>query len=351
MVARFYAGVVLGVVLIVETSSYSAPAVESRKVIVDTDPGADDAMAILLALNSPEIDVRAITVVPGNVTAEQGLRNALKLTSLAGRCDIPVAGGAVHPLVQRLVTAEFFHGKNGLGNVELPESACHADPRFGPDLIIELVHKYPRQITLVPIGPLTNIALAVLKDPSVILLAREVVLMGGSISGGNATAAAEANISNDPEAAKIVFDAGWPLTMVGLNVTERTLFTRANLDQLRRTRGRENDFAVGVLKFMVDLSESLGLTGTPMHDPLAMGAVINPGLVTTQDMRVEVETRGEFTRGETVANRHNSTDHRVLLGDRYVIDGIERVKPNMHVAVDVDPERFLAMFVARMAGK
>src|SRR5215470_4911256 len=194
----------------------SLPALATEKIILDTDPGSDDALALMLALNSPELDVRAVTVVPGNVTAAQGLDNALRLVSLANRCDIPVAGGAQHPLFQKLITAEFWHGKNGLANVELPASKCKADPRWAPDLIIEMVHANPHEITLIPVGPLTNIALALQKDRSIVKLVKEVVIMGGSISGGNVNAAAEANIYNDPEAAQIVFQAGWPLTMVGL---------------------------------------------------------------------------------------------------------------------------------------
>jgi len=178
------------------------------RVIIDTDPGADDAMAIMLALNSPELRVEALTVVPGNVDARQGLENALKLVSLAGRCDVTVAGGAQHPLNQKLITAQFWHGKNGLANVELPPAKCKKDPRFGPDLIIEMVHKYPHEITLIPVGPLTNIALAVSKDPSIAALVKDIVIMGGSITGGNVNGAAEANIYNDPEAAQIVFNAG-----------------------------------------------------------------------------------------------------------------------------------------------
>ena len=187
-----------------------------QKVIIDTDPGTDDALAILLALNSPELKVEALTVVPGNVVAKQGLENALRLVSLAGRCDVPVAGGAQHPLNQKLITAEYWHGQNGLADIELPASKCKADPRFGPDLIIETIHKYPHEITLIPVGPLTNIALAVSKDPSIAGLVKNIVIMGGSISGGNVNGAAEANIYNDPEAAQIVFNAGWMVTMVGL---------------------------------------------------------------------------------------------------------------------------------------
>ncbi|MFY9742576.1 MAG: nucleoside hydrolase, partial [Candidatus Sulfotelmatobacter sp.] len=195
-----------------------------QRVIIDTDPGTDDAMAIILALNSPELKVEALTVVPGNVDGRQGLENALKIVSLAGRCDVTVAGGAHHPLNQKLITAQYWHGKNGLADVELPPSKCKADARFGPDLIIELLHKYPHQITLIPIGPLTNIALAVSKDPSIVGLAKDIVIMGGSITGGNVNGAAEANIYNDPEAAQIVFQAGWPLTMVGLDVGDKTLY-------------------------------------------------------------------------------------------------------------------------------
>jgi inosine-uridine nucleoside N-ribohydrolase len=342
--------ILVGSLLVSGAWAFSAPQ-ESRKIILDTDPGADDALAILLALNSPELDVKALTVVAGNVIVDQGVENALKLVSLAGRCDIRVVPGAQQPLAQKLTTAEFFHGKNGLGDVELPAPSCHADTGFAPDIIIELIHQYPHEITLVPVGPLTNIALAVSKDPSIVPLVKEVVLMGGAISGGNVTAAAEANIHNDPEAARVVFEAGWPLTMVGLDVTQKTLFTRADLAQLAKTHGAQNDVAVDVLKFMVGLAESLGADGTPMHDPLAVGSVIDRSLITTKHMRVDVETRGEHTRGETVASRHNSSDRKVLRGNRYVIEGIEKVQPNVHVAVDSDPRRFLELFSSRIAGK
>jgi len=324
---------------------------EPRKVIIDTDPGTDDAIAILLALNSPELDVRALTVVPGNVTAQQGLENALKLVSLANRCDIPVAGGAEHPLFQKLITAEFWHGKNGLANVELPASKCKADGRFGPDLIIQMVHEHPHEITLLPIGPETNIALAILKDPSIVPLVKEVIVMGGSISGGNVNAAAEANIYNDPEAAQIVFQAGWPLTMTGLDVGNMTLFTRKHVEQLEKTHGPENDFMVAVTKFLVELSESFGDPGTPMYDPLAIGAAIDPTIVKAQAMHVDVETRGEFSRGETVANRRNEVERNVLHGDRYIIEGVDKVTPNVQVCTGVDAERFIQLFIARLQGK
>ena len=320
-------------------------------VILDTDPGVDDALAFLLAMNSPEIDLKAITVVAGNVTLKQGLENALKLVSLARQCNIPVAAGAQNPLAQKLVTAEFFHGQNGLGNVELPSPVCKADPRFAPDLIIEMVHKYPNQITLVVVGPETNIALSISKDPSIVRLVKKVVIMGGSVSGGNATAAAEANIFNDPEAARIVFNAGWPIVMVGLNVTEKTLFTPSHYTEFIKTHGPQNDFAAGILSYSLGISKQIGGTGMPMHDVLAMGVVIDPTFVTTQAMHVDIETRGELTRGETVANRQNSSDHRVFHGDHYVIDNIEKVEPNVQVAVEVDSERFIRLFMSCVSGK
>jgi purine nucleosidase len=322
-----------------------------KKIIIDTDPGTDDAMAIMLALNSPELDVRALTVVPGNVTAKQGLENALRMISLANRCDIPVAAGAQHPLFQKLITAEFWHGKNGLANVELPPSKCKVDSRFGPDLIIEMVHAAPHEITLVPVGPLTNIALALQKDPSIVPLVKEVIIMGGSITGGNVNASAEANIYNDPEAAQIVFQAGWPLTMVGLDVGDKTLFTRKYLEKLGQTHGPMNDFIYQVANYLIDLSAKFGSNGTPMYDPLAVGVAIDASLVKAPAMHVDVETRGEFTRGETVANRRNAVEHNVLHGDRYIIEGLDKVEPNAKVCVDVDADRFLELFVSRIRGK
>jgi inosine-uridine nucleoside N-ribohydrolase len=325
--------------------------VEKRRVIIDTDPGTDDALAILLALNSPELKVEAFTVVPGNVVARQGLDNALKLISLAGRCDIPVAAGAEHPLMQRTYTALYWHGKNGLADIELPPSNCKVDPRFAPDLIIELVHKYPHEVTLIPIGPLTNIALAVSKDPSIVGLVEDIVIMGGSISGGNVNGAAEANIFGDPEAAQIVFNAGWKVTMVGSDVGERTLMTRKDLAKLESGHGPQNDLATKIARFYIERSEKNGWPGAAMYDPLAVSVVIDPTIVTLKDMHVDVETRGEFTRGETVPNRMGSNEKNVLHGDHYEIDGLETLQNNARVALTSDSERFLQLFVNRVKGK
>jgi len=328
-----------------------ATAQTTQRVIIDTDPGIDDAMAILLGLNSPELKVEALTVVPGNVDGRQGLENALKIVSLAARCDVLVAGGAKHPLNQKLITAQYWHGPNGLAGVELPAAKCKADPRFGPDLIIELVHKYPHEITLIPVGPLTNIALAVSKDPSIVPLVKNIVIMGGSITGGNVNGAAEANIYNDPEAASIVFNAGWIVTMIGSDVGERTLMTRKHLSQLQAARGPESDFVAKLADFYVTRSEKSGYQGAAMYDPLAVATAIDPSLVTLKDMHVDVETKGEFTRGETVANRMGSDENNVLHGDHFEIEGVIELKANARVCVASDAERFLQLFISRIQGK
>lgn len=329
----------------------SATAQTARRVIIDTDPGIDDAMAILLALNSPELRVEALTVVPGNVEAWQGLENALKIVSLAGRCDLPVAGGVRHPLNQKLITAQFWHGKNGLAGIDLPTSKCKPDSRFGPDLIIELVHKYPHEITLIPVGPLTNIALAVSKDPSIVPLVKDIVIMGGSITGGNVNGAAEANIYGDPEAAWIVFNAGWMVTMIGSDIGERTLITRKYLADLQSLHGPESDFIAKLADWYLTRSEKSGYQGAAMYDPLAVATVIDPTLVTLKDMHVDVETKGEFTRGETVANRMGSNENNVLRGDHYEIDGVIELKPNARVCLASDADRFLKLFISRIKGK
>ena len=344
---RHFSIVSLALLYLTSGPSEAAP----LRVIIDTDPGIDDAIAILLALNSPELKVEALTVVPGNVDGNQGLENALKIVSLAGRCDVAVAGGAQHPLNQKLITAQFWHGKNGLAGVELPPSKCKPDASFGPDLIIEMVHKYPHELTLIPVGPLTNIALAVSKDPSIAYLVRDIVIMGGSISGGNVNGAAEANIYNDPEAAQIVFNAGWMVTMVGSDVGERTLMTRKHLAELEANHGPQSDFVGKLANFYLTRSEKSGYSGAAMYDPLAVGTVVDPTLVTLKDMHVDVETKGEFTRGETVANRMGSNENNILHGDHYEIEGVIQLKPNARVCVASDAERFLNLFFSRIRGK
>ncbi len=327
-----------------------APAQNPERVIIDTDPGTDDALAILLALRSPELRVEALTVVAGNVLAPVGLENALKIVSLVGRCDVPVAEGAQRPLHAKLNIEPFWNGPGGLGGAELPASKCKADPRFGPDVIIELVHKYPHEITIIGVGPETDLALAILKDPTIVPLVKRVILMAGSISGGNVNGAAEFNVYCDPDAADLVFRAGWPITMVGLDVTEITLISSAQVDEIERGGSAEAKFAAAVARFQVGLYQGAGFGGGAIHDALAMGAAIDPTFLKLRLMHIDVETEGRIARGETVANRLGTVDHVVDKGDHLETVGVDEVKPNAQVAVGIDSERFLKLFIARLSG-
>ncbi len=324
---------------------------QPKRIIIDTDPGTDDALAILLALNSPEVRVEGISVVAGNVTAEMGFDNALGITALAGRCDIPVAKGAEKPISRNLVIEPFWNGPGGLGGAQLPAQRCKPDARFGPDLIIDLVHKYPHEITLVPVGPETNIALAVLKDPSIVPLVKGVILMGGSISGGNVSGAAEFNVWGDPEAASIVFSAGWPVTMVGLDVTEITLVHDPDVAELLKNAGPEAKFAAAVAKFQIGLYQGTGFPGGAIHDALAVGGAIDPTFLTTRFMHVDVETEGRFARGQTIGNRHGTVDKNVFVTDHWETVGMTPVQPNVNVAVGIDSDRFIKFFISRLQGK
>jgi purine nucleosidase len=321
----------LSVVMAIVCAGYFAPVAlgqqhgEPKRVILDTDPGTDDALAMLLAFNSPELRVEAITVVAGNMTADAGLENALKIASLAGRCDVPVAKGAIHPLLQELNTGKFWNGANGLGGAELPPSKCKPSAEFAPDLIIRLVHKYPHQITLIPVGPLTS---------------------------GNVTAVSEYNVHSDPEAASIVFNAGWPITMVGLDVTEITLVTDEDVARLESKPGPETTFAAAVARFQIGTYKGTGIFhGGAVHDALAVGQVIDGTILKTQDMRVDIEMDGKFTRGMTVANRKNAIERNVPEGDHLQSMGLEAVQPNVHVAVSADSPKFVNMLIERISGK
>jgi purine nucleosidase len=345
--------------LVLHLACASGALAAPRQVIIDTDPGTDDAIAILLALNSPELAVRALTVVPGNVSAAQGLDNALRLVSLAGRCDLPVAAGAQRPLAGILTTDELWHGSNGMGGIELPAPTCGVDKRWAPDLMIEMIHAAPHELSLIAIGPLTNIALALAKDPGIVGLVKDVTIMGGSLSGGNITPAAEFNIYADPEAARRVFSAGWPVTMVGLDVCDRTRLTRGQLEPLAHESRPVGRFVYSVgdylLKKEQQQSGGSGPDGTAMYDPLAVGVAIDPTFVKTLHLHVDVETTGTLTRGETVASRWKFTERRELRSfpdaDRYVVTSIDPVTPNAHVATTVQADRFIQMLVTRIHGK
>ena len=219
-----------------------------------------------------------------------------------------------------------------------------------PDVIIELVHKYPHEISIIGVGPETNLALAILKDPTIAPLVKRVILMAGSISGGNVNGAAEFNVYCDPDAADLVFRAGWPITMVGLDVTEITLISSAQVDEIERGGSAEAKFAAAVARFQVGLYQGTGFGGGAIHDALAVGAAIDPTFLKLRTMRIDVETEGRIARGETVANRLGTVDHVVDKGDHLETVGVDEVKPNAQVAVGIDSERFLKFFIARLSG-
>jgi len=327
------------------------PTAESpRRIILDIDPGIDDAMAVLLATQSPELRIEAITVVSGNVIVELGAENALKLVELAGRPDIIVAKGAKYPLQRKLITAEAVHGKNGLGEVELPVPHKELDPRHAVDVIIDIVNAHPGDITLVPVGPLTNIGLAFLKDPAITQKIPEIVLMGGSIAGGNASPAAEANIYNDPEAAKIVFNSGIPITMVDLGATAQAKLERHHLPLLANSGSPIGRFVAEIGDFYIGFSERLGFSGSDLHDPLAVGLAFDKTFARElRPMHIDVETKGELTYGETVANRYLLLEGIEDAGDHYEITSFPRVEPNAEVPLVVDGDRFVGTFLRRLS--
>jgi purine nucleosidase len=321
-----------------------------RRIVLDTDPGIDDAMAILLALRSPELKVEAVTAVAGNVPVELGAENARKLVELADRTDVIVAKGAARPLQRKLTTAELFHGQNGLGDVTLPEPRrVKLDPRPASQVIRDIVSANPGQITLVPVGPLTNIALAFLEYPDLPGKVREIILMGGSVGAGNATPAAEANIHNDAEAAKIVFESGVPLLMVDLTACAQTGLTRQHEAQLKQSNDPVARFAGAIAGPYLKVSEQFGEGPAQMYDALAVAIAIDPGIAkTVKPIHVANETKGEFTYGATVSNLTLSAERSEWRGDRYVLVDFPKVKANAAYPAVVDGERFIRLFLNRL---
>jgi inosine-uridine nucleoside N-ribohydrolase len=335
------------------SSSRSAPLPEHpRRVLIDTDPGIDDAMAILLALRSPELKVEAITVVAGNVTVDLGSENALKLVELAGRTDVPVAKGAARPLQRELVTAELIHGENGLGGVELPAPKMALDHRDAVQVIHDLIEANPGKITIVPVGPLTNIAMAFLEYPDLATKTRDIIMMGGTVGAGNASPVAEANIFHDAEAAKIVFESGVPILMVDLTACAQARFTHADADRLRQSADPVAKFVAAISEPYLAFAEKSGASGAAIHDALAVGIAIDPQIATTvKPIHVDVETKGDITYGATVTNQSLSIEHSEWRGDRFVITEFAAVKANSAYPKVVDGERFLRLFLQRMTQK
>ncbi|HZU14866.1 MAG TPA: nucleoside hydrolase [Chloroflexota bacterium] len=306
-----------------------------RKIILDCDPGHDDAMAIILAAGNPDISLQAITTVAGNQTLPKVTLNAQRVCTVAGITNVPVIAGCAGPLVRPLVVAPDIHGESGLDGPQWPEPTVPVTPGHAVDAIIDLVMAAGEgEMTLVPTGPLTNIAMAVRKEPRLVPRVREVVLMGGAYTRGNVTPAAEFNIYVDPEAADIVFSADWSVTMVGLDLTHQARATSAVVDRIAALDTPVARMVVDLLHFFgSSYQQEQGFEAPPVHDPTAVARVINPALVECADAFVAVETMGKWTAGMTV------TDFRGKLGFPLAA----------HVATRLDFDGFWSLMIDAIA--
>ena len=308
-----------------------------RKIIIDTDPGQDDAVAILLALASPdEIDVLGVTAVAGNVPLPLTQKNARIVCELAGKSDTLVFAGCDAPLVRKLVTAEHVHGKTGLDGPQMSDPTMPLQDQHAVEYIIETLRAHDAgTITLCPLGPLTNIATAFKNAPDIIEKVQEIVLMGGAyFQVGNITPAAEFNIYVDPEAAKIVFDSGVPIVVMPLDVTHKALTTRARVEAFRALGTKVGDMVAAWTDFFERFDkEKYGSEGAPLHDPCVIAYLIQPDLFTGRHVNVEIETVSELTLGMTVADWWRVTDNA----------------PNAMFMGDLDSDGFFALLADRLA--
>lgn len=305
------------------------------KIIIDTDPGQDDAAAIMLALASPELEVLGITAVAGNVPLALTGRNARMVTEICGRGDIAVYAGADRPLARKLVTAEHVHGKTGLDGIDLFEPARPLESKHAVDFIIETLRSEPAgTITLCPLGPLTNIAMVLERAPDVAGRIKQIVLMGGGFfEGGNITPSAEFNIYVDPEAAKIVFGAGIPLTMMPLDVTHKVLTTKVRVERLRANGNRASIAMADMLEFFERFDEEkYGTDGGPLHDPTVIAWLLDPDMFSGRNCNVEIETGSDLTLGATVVDWWRVTER----------------PQNALVFKDVDADRFFDLLIERL---
>ena len=294
-------------------------------LVLDCDPGHDDAIALLLALASPEVELLGVTTVHGNQTLDKTTDNALRVLELVGRSDVPVARGADRPLARELHVAAHVHGDSGLDGPELPPATGTSVEQRAVDFLLE--HVDP-DVVLVAAGPLTNVALALDEG----LQPQRIVLMGGAIGEGNMTPAAEFNIWADPEAAQRVFHAGVPVTMVGLDVTHRALLT-PEWGERFRVAGRVGAFVADLVEFFKRYhARTYGWDGAPIHDAVALAQAFRPGVVATEHVNVEVELESELCRGRTVVDRWHRTER----------------PPNADVAVDIDGDAFLELLLERI---
>lgn len=275
-----------------------------RKILLDCDPGHDDAVAMMLAWGNPSIELLGVTTVGGNQTLDKVTRNALSVATVVGMHDVPIAAGCRLPLVRPVEIAPDVHGDSGLDGVELPEPAVELDPRHGVDLIIEtIMNNEPGTVTLVPTGPLTNIAMAARKEPRIVERVQEVVLMGGGYHVGNWSPVAEFNIKVDPEAAHIVFNEKWPIVMVGLDLTHQALATDEVAERIAAVPGSVSQFTLGLFTFFRKAyQDAQGFEFPPVHDPCTLAYLIDPTIVETVKVPLDVELNGSLTTGMTVAD-------------------------------------------------
>jgi purine nucleosidase len=275
-----------------------------RKIILDCDPGHDDAIALILAHGSPEIDLVAITTVHGNQSLDKVSKNALIIAEVAGITGIPIAAGAARPLVRQAQYGSMIHGESGLDGPELPEPSRELDGRHAVDLIVQtIMESEPGTITLVPTGAVTNIALAVRLEPRIVDRVKEVVLMGGGYHGGNRTPTAEFNIVIDPEAAHIVFNESWKVTMVGLDLTHQALATPDVIERIAQIGTRTSTFVGEVLAFFASTYQARrGFDSPPVHDPCTVAYLIDPSVMEVVQVPLDIELAGTLTVGMTVAD-------------------------------------------------
>lgn len=305
------------------------------KVILDTDPGIDDALAFILLKAMPEISLQAITVTHGNTSVEKCTKNALKLVELLGLQDIPVAMGATEPLVRALSIAEETHGDTGLGHAILPDPKVGVIQENAANLIIDIVNANPGEITILCIGPVTNLALALLKEPTLRKKIKNVVSMAGTIHyPGNATPSSEYNVFCDPESFDILLRSGIDLTIIPLDVTYQCLFTKAHVARLDSAREDIRTFIDRSTSFYMEFhAEYQGIQGCAINDPLAAAILVKPDLVTFRDYYVDIELHGEFTTAKISADHFNATG----------------IAPNAKVAMEVNVDAFMDFFIERVS--
>lgn len=305
-----------------------------KPLIIDCDPGVDDAIALLLAFASPELDLLGITTVAGNVPLALTQTNARKICELAQRSDVPVFAGCPRPLMRQLTTAEDVHGATGLQGASLPDPQMPLQPQHSVDFLIETLLQATEPITIAALGPLTNVAIALIKAPQIADSIQEIALMGGAITHGNTTPAAEFNIYVDPHAAHVVLTSGLPLTLFSLDVTHQVLTTPERLQQLRAIATPVTLAAAGMLEFYGthDVNR-YGIPGSPLHDPCVIAYLLQPNLFTFQRLHVAVETRSELTMGHTLVDLWQLSNQA----------------PNVNVARSADAEGFYQLLLQRLS--